>query len=139
MAPVPWPVLWLGTNAVQLTAPVGDHGQLMSAASGGSGALARPMASYTRSTADRRCGRRRPPDVLISARPMAEYTCSTADHRYKRRRPPDVPSTAHPVAQYKLNVFGASGQNSRQLLSIPRPLVKNYHQVFSSSTRYTFS
>ena len=32
-----WPVLWLSTNAVQLTASIGDDGQLMSGASGGSG------------------------------------------------------------------------------------------------------
>ena len=31
-----WPVLWLSANAVQLTAPIGDDGQLMSGASGGS-------------------------------------------------------------------------------------------------------
>ena len=30
-----WPVLWLSTNAVQLTAPIGGDGQLMSGASGG--------------------------------------------------------------------------------------------------------
>ena len=31
------PVLWLRTNAVQLTVPIGDDGQLMSGASGASG------------------------------------------------------------------------------------------------------
>ena len=31
------PVLWLSTNAVQLTVPIGDDGQLMSGGSGGSG------------------------------------------------------------------------------------------------------
>ena len=30
VAHVPWPVLWLSANAVQLTVPIGDDGQLMS-------------------------------------------------------------------------------------------------------------
>ena len=30
-----WPFLWLSTNAVQLAAPIGDDGQLMSGGSGG--------------------------------------------------------------------------------------------------------
>ena len=30
MTSLPWPVLRLRTNAVQLTVPLGDHGQLMS-------------------------------------------------------------------------------------------------------------
>ena len=40
------PVLWLSTNAVQPTAPIGDVGKLMSGGSGGSGGSGAPPALW---------------------------------------------------------------------------------------------